>query len=675
MSGQKTEFKWGEDFSLGSLVVVAEFTDGREEEVAGYSVTGDYDKHTAGEYEMKVSYAGASETYTVSVAPKPVPTHFDLSEAKTEYEYGDRFEELEFDATYSDGETKRITDGYECDYDAFRVGEQTVKISYDGYEQTITVNVKKATKLSLLMIGNSFADDSIVYAYSVAQSLGIPYENINVANLYRGGCSLATHLSKARSDAAAYSYRVYNPATQSWYMPNGEYDTKMSDAITRYPWDYISFQQASADSGKSDTYSSLSALKTYVSERATNAKVRYIWLMTWAYAQSYNGLSAYNNSQRFMYDSIVSAVRSKISTRKDIDVILPTGTAIQNARTSYFGDTLNRDGTHLSTGEGRYIAALSLVCSLTGYTPDEVTFAPSGLDEFAVKVCKESATNALNKPFGTTDSAYPDAEAFYDEIKAERSKLEYTPSQGFWNSTDANYPTTVITTNASLSPKFAATPRFSRLALPAGTLIEIADGYYYRPEGWTGDSKMSTRPGNVSTKYVFADEKWWADFSTRAFNIAKNNGDPITPDEAKAALTLWVRADNGYAELADYGLRKGFYNAKEKYELLSAEENPSSTFATKTFVATRHLTREDLPVGSLIYLKSGYKYRPDGWEEEGVALSSTRPGEETAAWIYVNEEWWGNFKVRGFNIKRADQSELSIEDAASALKIYIPVSE
>lgn len=86
--------------------------------------------------------------------------------------------------------------------------------------------------------------------------------------------------------------------------------------------------------------------------------------------------------------------------------MLAIGTAIQNARTSYLGDAFNRDGTHLDYDKGCYIAGMVLVCGLTGYTPDAVTFAPEGLEERAILVAKESASNALTTKYEVTNSIY-----------------------------------------------------------------------------------------------------------------------------------------------------------------------------------------------------------------------------------------------------------------------------
>ncbi len=54
----------------------------------------------------------------------------------------------------------------------------------------------------------------------------------------------------------------------------------------------------------------------------------------------------------------------------------PAGTAIQNLRKTTVGDTLTRDGYHLSKGLGRYVAALTWYCYITGADPEEVLFTP-----------------------------------------------------------------------------------------------------------------------------------------------------------------------------------------------------------------------------------------------------------------------------------------------------------
>ena len=80
----------------------------------------------------------------------------------------------------------------------------------------------------------------------------------------------------------------------------------------------------------------------------------------------------------------------------EIDFVIPSGTAIQNARTSSLGDTLTRDGYHLSV-IGRYIAGLTYAYKLTGVSIENIEYAPYGVTEEVRKICIKSVQNACAK--------------------------------------------------------------------------------------------------------------------------------------------------------------------------------------------------------------------------------------------------------------------------------------
>ena len=71
------------------------------------------------------------------------------------------------------------------------------------------------------------------------------------------------------------------------------------------------------------------------------------------------------DEQLATYQKIAENVPQILSSYEDIEYLIPTGTAIQNARTSYLGNNLTRDGHHLSYHEGRYIASLTLINKLS----------------------------------------------------------------------------------------------------------------------------------------------------------------------------------------------------------------------------------------------------------------------------------------------------------------------
>ena len=250
----------------------------------------------------------------------------------------------------------------------------------------------------LLMIGNSFSDDTIQYVYWMLQDLGV--KEIVLGNLYIGGCSLDTHWTNAKGNKAEYKYREFKNG--AWVTTDSY---KMKDAIKAQEWNFISMQQASPSSGMPDTYNNLSNMITYVRENCYNAQL--VWNMTWAYQKdsTHSGFANYNKNQTTMYNKIIETAKSKIASNKAFYCIIPTGTAVQDARSSYIGDTLTRDGYHMSQPYGRYIVGLTLVNKLYGEVKN-VEYAPDGVSAIQRLVAVESAINAVKTPYSVTKSAY-----------------------------------------------------------------------------------------------------------------------------------------------------------------------------------------------------------------------------------------------------------------------------
>lgn len=78
------------------------------------------------------------------------------------------------------------------------------------------------------------------------------------------------------------------------------------------------------------------------------------------------------------------------------------------------------------------------------------------------------------------------------------------------------------TTGAANPSSFWCTQIFTKETLPNGSIIKIANGYQYRPDGvsalnaWTTDD----RPANVKTASVTVNDAWWGDKKYVGFNIS-----------------------------------------------------------------------------------------------------------------------------------------------------------
>ena len=252
--------------------------------------------------------------------------------------------------------------------------------------------------IRILAIGNSFSEDAVEnYLYDIAKADGVV---LIIGNMYIGGCSLERHWTNASTDSAAYSYRKRLATGELIKKEN----TKLKDAITDEKWNYITFQQVSQLSGIYDSYFPyLRDLLDYTKPLATNDDVRYAMHMTWAYAQdsSHKGFANYHRSQPAMYNAIVNSTY-RVAKDVGIDIVIPTGTAIQNGRGSTIGDNFCRDGYHLDKGIGRFTAACTWYVKLCGGDIAKNTYIPDNISYDKVLIAKKAVVSAIEFPKNVT---------------------------------------------------------------------------------------------------------------------------------------------------------------------------------------------------------------------------------------------------------------------------------
>jgi hypothetical protein len=252
--------------------------------------------------------------------------------------------------------------------------------------------------IKILAIGNSFSEDAIEnYLYDIAQKDSI---TLIIGNMYIGGCSLEKHWNHATKQSKVYSYRKIDGQGIKTKVEN----IALSEAIRDEKWDYITFQQVSQYAGIYQTYFPyLTHLLAYVNSEATNPAVQYALHMPWAYAwtSTHSGFAKYNNNQETMYKAIVNTV-FRVAETAGIEIIIPSGTAIQNGRTSIIGNNFCRDGYHLDYKYGRYTAACSWYEKLTGNTAVGNSFMPEGITLLQRAIAQYAAHHAVISPQSVT---------------------------------------------------------------------------------------------------------------------------------------------------------------------------------------------------------------------------------------------------------------------------------
>jgi len=215
--------------------------------------------------------------------------------------------------------------------------------------------------IRVLCIGNSFSWDAV--EQELVPLCDAKKVQVEVHNLYYGGCSLQQHAEFLFKDTAAYSHRVCTNV-----VPRMVKDTiTLRQALRDGEYDYISLQQASHDSGIRDSYEPwLTMLIDTV--RAYQPHAQLCWMQTWAYSRDaqHPAYPRYHSNQAEMWDSIQVCTKSLIAKHSTLNVI-SCGQAIQNARATKLGDTLCRDGYHLNYTYGRFTAACVWYEIITGY--------------------------------------------------------------------------------------------------------------------------------------------------------------------------------------------------------------------------------------------------------------------------------------------------------------------
>ena len=567
--------------------------------------------------------------------------------------------------------------------------------------------------IKILAIGNSFSVDATEYLWDMLHAAGI--EEVIVGNLYIGGCSLDTHWSNMSSNSDAYTF---------YYNDSGKWETQKQKsvlyALKLEEWDYITVQQVSQDSGDPSSLGNLQNVLNYVKDNKTNDEAEIYWHMTWAYqttSHHSNFLPDYNNSQMKMYNSIISTAKDHVSGYDLIEGIIPAGTAVQNLRTSYLDDSLSLDTYHMSLGTGRYAVALTWFSFFTGIDARYIDWVPEEYPKIAEdKAAISNAVNmAIKTPFEITMSPYTkkpvNTVEMTDADKAIISGLGYNPNDylvldlemtlhAFYQS--GNTSDLISTKNSSNKtlPYYAASNIFTRDQIPAGSIISIEEGYQYLADAWVGlnlNTPKTIRPA-LSSETVVVDDAWWGIFQYRGFNINAVTDKTTLTEEDLNKLHVYIpkkteTSFEKYSELTADDIAvltaakldpskyqvlnldltyTAYYNSTYDPNLISGKLQLPSNAIFK-LVATQLFEKSDLPNGTVISIKSGYQYRPEGWINDTTPnASANRPDYVKTSIVIVDDAWWGKFNYRAFNIAHEGEKTDIVFGDGNALRIYVP---
>ena len=257
---------------------------------------------------------------------------------------------------------------------------------------------KKAMKI--LAIGNSFLDDPMVYFQTIAYQSGVERSKICVYSAIRNSYSLENWATVCQSDEDI----KFHLRAGSKDLPL-EINTSLQQMLAQ-DWDVVTVQQVSSlaqDPSKLSPY--LPYLVNQIRTLCPNKNVVIAFQQVWSYWKDDDNLQTSTEN----WQSINEV--TQLTLDYGIDLIIPTGTAIQNARRTALNDPqgLTRDGVHLSSGVGRYVAACTWVEALCAPVfgvsvvgcPTNVPEVPNGtpVTEENRLQCQQCAAAAVANPY------------------------------------------------------------------------------------------------------------------------------------------------------------------------------------------------------------------------------------------------------------------------------------
>lgn len=212
-------------------------------------------------------------------------------------------------------------------------------------------------KLKILAIGNSFTEDPGRYLYDILESEKIDPNDLEVYTILAGGTSLEHWNYFLDKGVANPMYKIYGKHSQ--FMSGENYTLK--EALN-YDWDIVVLQQLSSSYYDVTTYEPymtnlLVAIRKYVI-----GNPRIAWQMVWSRNRQI-GESDITGEKG--WENNVAATKH-VMENYDIDFLVPTGTAIENARRTSLcpPNDYTRDDIHLGFGAGVYMAGLTWYGSL-----------------------------------------------------------------------------------------------------------------------------------------------------------------------------------------------------------------------------------------------------------------------------------------------------------------------
>lgn len=297
---------------------------------------------------------------------------------------------------------------------------------------------EEAKVLKILTLGHSLTVDACHMLNLVAAAEGM--ENLVIGTLYYSGCPLNKHVEFSSGNQAVYNLYLSSSATPN-SIPDIQKEVTMEYALSYDYWDIIIMQAGVFEVARSATYTNgdIQTIQEYVNKHKLADWAIFAWHMPWVFPvdrdlqkmkdnDSYHkNYEEFDHDRSKLYNAMTKCVGDHILTDETFQFLIPSGTAIENALSSYMTEKdLHRDYAH-ATDYGRLIASYVWYCKLAGIEKlDAVKLdkvpkqffksIPAGSPDWVLtdhekELLIESVNNALKNPLQMTQSKFTEKPA------------------------------------------------------------------------------------------------------------------------------------------------------------------------------------------------------------------------------------------------------------------------
>ncbi|MBQ3900762.1 MAG: DUF4886 domain-containing protein, partial [Clostridia bacterium] len=297
----------------------------------------------------------------------------------------------------------------------FRLVSVIVALSFLTVPYVSADGTDGGAHLKILLIGNSFSEDASdgytdgdsLYTgystlYNMIKTAAGPDVDVEIGLLASGGKTMTWHCWAAATEAHEYSFRVIGDSTGgNWTLGEGidtskgalEYDDW--DVVVLQPyWLEVQVGYSTGTTTETRPWKNLEDSVPYMLDYAASfcPDAKFYLFFPWVMTQKLEvdaDIKTYDKVRGFIS---LAENYTGTETGKGFDGVIPIGTAIQNARSTYMAlqqyvnpDSpdpervyfesdpvvgLQRDGAHVTYSVGRYIAALTFCRTVV---PEEMT--------------------------------------------------------------------------------------------------------------------------------------------------------------------------------------------------------------------------------------------------------------------------------------------------------------